>query len=368
VKAAILEAPATDLVVDRIDIQEPRSGEVLVRLAASGVCHSDLHVVHGTQTTPLPSVLGHEGAGSVEAVGPNVTSVKVGDHVVLSWTPYCGRCVFCLSGQPNLCSMVAATMSKGTLMDGTSRLTRSGKPVYHYSFISSFAEYAVVPESGCVVIEPHIPLDKAALVGCAVMTGVGAAINTARVQPGSVVAVMGAGGVGLNAIQGSRLAGAASIIAIDVNSAKLVRARTFGATHVINSAKVNALAAVRELTKGIGADYTFEAVGRPETMRQCWEMARSGGTVVMIGISPEGSELSLPANRVVREERRLLGSFYGSARPHIDMPMILNLYMAGKLMLDELVTHRFSLEQINEAVHALESGEAIRPVIILDNP
>lgn len=367
-KAAILEAPATDLVVDRIDIQEPHSGEVLVRLAASGVCHSDLHVVHGTQTTPLPSVLGHEGAGSVEAVGPNVTSVKVGDHVVLSWTPYCGRCVFCLSGQPNLCSMVAATMSKGTLMDGTSRLTRSGKPVYHYSFISSFAEYAVVPESGCVVIEPNIPLDKAALVGCAVMTGVGAAINTARVQPGSVVAVMGAGGVGLNAIQGSRLAGAASIIAIDVNPTKLARARTFGATHVINSAKVNALAAVRELTKGIGADYTFEAVGRPETMRQCWEMARSGGTVVMIGISPEGSELSLPANRVVREERRLLGSFYGSARPHIDMPMILNLYMAGKLMLDELVTHRFSLEQINEAVHALESGEAIRPVIILDNP
>lgn len=367
-KAAILEAPATDLVVDRIDIQEPRSGEVLVRLAASGVCHSDLHVVHGTQTTPLPSVLGHEGAGSVEAVGPNVTSVKVGDHVVLSWTPYCGRCVFCLSGQPNLCSMVAATMSKGTLMDGTSRLTRSGKPVYHYSFISSFAEYAVVPESGCVVIEPNIPLDKAALVGCAVMTGVGAAINTARVQPGSVVAVMGAGGVGLNAIQGSRLAGAASIIAIDVNPTKLARARTFGATQVINSAKVNALAAVRELTKGIGADYTFEAVGRPETMRQCWEMARSGGTVVMIGISPEGSELSLPANRVVREERRLLGSFYGSARPHIDMPMILNLYMAGKLMLDELVTHRFSLEQINEAVHALESGEAIRPVIILDNP
>ncbi|MFL5691085.1 MAG: zinc-binding dehydrogenase [Ktedonobacteraceae bacterium] len=367
-KAAILEAPATDLVVDRIDIQEPRSGEVLVRLAASGVCHSDLHVVHGTQTTPLPSVLGHEGAGSVEAVGPNVMSVKVGDHVVLSWTPYCGRCVFCLSGQPNLCSMVAATMSKGTLMDGTSRLTRSGKPVYHYSFISSFAEYAVVPESGCVVIEPNIPLDKAALVGCAVMTGVGAAINTARVQPGSVVAVMGAGGVGLNAIQGSRLAGAASIIAIDVNPTKLARARTFGATQVINSAKVNALAAVRELTKGIGADYTFEAVGRPETMRQCWEMARSGGTVVMIGISPEGSELSLPANRVVREERRLLGSFYGSARPHIDMPMILNLYMAGKLMLDELVTHRFSLEQINEAVHALESGEAIRPVIILDNP
>ena len=366
-KAAILEAPATDLVVDRIDIQEPRSGEVLVRLAASGVCHSDLHIVHGTQTTPLPSVLGHEGAGSVEAVGPNVTSVKVGDHVVLSWTPYCGRCVFCLSGQPNLCSMVAATMSQGTLMDGTSRLTRSGKPVYHYSFISSFAEYAVVPESGCIVIEPDIPLDKAALVGCAVMTGVGAAINTARVQPGSVVAVIGAGGVGLNAIQGSRLAGAASIIAIDVNPAKLARARTFGATHVINSAEVNALAAVRELTKGIGADYTFEAVGRPETMRQCWEMARSGGTVVMIGISPEGSELSLPANRVVREERRLLGSFYGSARPHIDMPMILNLYMAGKLMLDELVTHRFSLEQINEAVHSLESGEAIRPVIILDN-
>ena len=365
-KAAVLEAPAKDLVVDRVEIQEPRSGEVLVRLAASGVCHSDLHVIHGTQTTPLPVVLGHEGAGVVESVGPNVTRVKVGDHVVLSWTPYCGQCAYCQSGHPNLCEVVYATMGNGTLFDGTSRLSRAGKPLYHYSFISSFAQYSVVPESGCVVIEPDIPLDKAALVGCAVMTGVGAAINTAHVHPGSAVAVIGAGGVGLNAIQGARLAGAAPIIAVDVNPAKLALARTFGATHVVNAAEVNAVATIRDLTKGMGADYTFEAVGRPETMRQCWEMARPGGTVVMVGIAPEGSELALPANRIVREERRLVGSFYGSARPHIDMPMILNLYTAGKLMLDELVTHRFSLEQINEAVHTLESGEAVRPVIIYE--
>jgi len=187
------------------------------------------------------------------------------------------------------------------------------------------------------------------------------------VQPGSTVAVIGAGGVGLNTMQGAKLAGANSIIAIDVNPLKLALAATFGATHVINAAEVNAVAAVRELTKGVGVDYGFEAVGRPETMRQCWEMVRPGGTVVMVGIAPEGSELSLPANRVVREERHLVGSFYGSARPHIDMPMILELYMAGKLKLDELATHRFSLEKINEAVHALESGEAIRPVIIYDN-
>jgi S-(hydroxymethyl)glutathione dehydrogenase/alcohol dehydrogenase len=366
-KAAILEASATDLVVEQIDCQEPQAGEVLVRIAASGVCHSDLHVIHGTQTTPLPVVLGHEGAGIVEAVGPNVTRVKVGDHVVLSWVPYCGQCVHCLAGRPNLCSAAYAVMAKGTLLDGTSRLSRSGKPVYHYSFISSFAEYAVVPESGCVVIEPDIPLDKAALVGCAVMTGVGAAINTAHVQPGSTVAVIGAGGVGLNAIQGARLAGAASIIAIDVNPSKLAHARVFGATHLINAAEVDVDAAIRELTKGVGVDYSFEAVGRQETMRQCWEIARPGGMVVMVGIAPEGKELSLPANRVVREERRLMGSFYGSARPHVDMPMILNLYMAGKLLLDELVTHRFSLEEINDAVHALESGEAIRPVIIYEN-
>jgi S-(hydroxymethyl)glutathione dehydrogenase/alcohol dehydrogenase len=217
-----------------------------------------------------------------------------------------------------------------------------------------------------VVIEPDIPLDKAALVGCAVMTGVGAAINTAHVQPGSTVAVIGAGGVGLNAIQGARLAGAASILAVDVHPAKLARATTFGATHLVNAAETDAIAMVRELTRG-GADFSFEAVGHPQTMRQCWDMTRPGGTVVMIGIAPEGSELSLPANRVVREERRLMGSFYGSARPHIDMPMILNLYMAGKLLLDELVTHRFSLEQINEAVHTLESGEAIRPVVIYNN-
>jgi len=255
-------------------------------------------------------------------------------------------------------------MANGTLLDGTSRLSRSSRPVYHYSFISSFAEYAVVPEAGCVVIRPDIPLDKAALVGCAVMTGVGAALNTAHVQPGSTVAVIGAGGVGLNVMQGAQLAGALSIIAIDVNPSKLALARTFGATHTINAAEVEAVAAVRELTKGVGADFSFEAVGRPQTMRQCWEMARSGGTAVMVGVSPEGSELSLPANRVVREERRLMGSFYGSARPHIDMPMILELYMAGKLKLDELVTHRFSLDQINEAVSSLESGEAVRPVII----
>jgi S-(hydroxymethyl)glutathione dehydrogenase/alcohol dehydrogenase len=258
-------------------------------------------------------------------------------------------------------------MAQGNLLDGSSRLSRSGKPIYHYSFISSFAEYTVVPEAGCVVIRPDLPLDKAALVGCAVMTGVGAAVNTARVQPGSAVAVVGAGGVGLNVMQGAQLAGAVSIIAIDINPTKLALARTFGATHAINAAEADAVAAVRALTGGIGADFSFEAVGNPRTMRQCWEMARPGGTVVMVGIAPEGSELSLPANRVVREERRLMGSFYGSARPHIDMPMILELYMAGKLKLDELVTHRFPLEQINQAIHSLESGEAIRPVIMYDN-
>ncbi|HEX6482324.1 MAG TPA: Zn-dependent alcohol dehydrogenase [Ktedonobacteraceae bacterium] len=366
-QAAILEAPATDLIVERIDIQEPKRGEVLVRLAASGVCHSDLHVVHGTQTTPLPAVLGHEGAGVVEAIGPEVKRVQVGDHVILSWTPSCGQCAFCQSGHPNLCTVVYETMGNGTLMDGTSRLSHDGKPVYHYSFISSFAEYCVVPESGCVVIEPDIPLDKAALVGCAVMTGVGAVLNTAQVRPGSAVAVIGSGGVGLNAIQGANLAGAATIIAVDVSPAKLERALAFGATHLVNAAQVDAVQAVRELTSGLGADYTFEAVGRSETMRQCWEMARPGGKVVMIGIAPAGSELSLPANRLVREERCLMGSFYGSARPHIDMPLILKLYMAGKLKLDELVTHRFSLEQINDAVRVLDAGEAIRPIIVYNH-
>ena len=366
-KAAILEAPATELVVESIDCQEPQAGEVLVRIAASGVCHSDLNVVHGTQTSPLPVVLGHEGAGIVEAVGPNVTRVRVGDHVVLSWVPSCGQCVYCLSGHPNLCSVAYTAMAKGTLLDGTSRLSRSGKPLYHYSFISSFAEYTVVPEAGCIVIQPGIPLDRAALVGCAVMTGVGAALNTAHVQPGSTVAVIGAGGVGLNVMQGAQLAGAVSIIAIDVNPSRLTRAGTFGATHTINAAETDAVAAVRKLTKGEGADFSFEAAGRPETMRQCWEMAHPGGTVVMVGIAPQGSELSLPANRVVREERRLTGSFYGSARPHIDMPMILELYMAGKLKLDELATHHFPLAQINEAVHSLESGEAIRPVIVYEH-
>jgi len=367
VKAAILEAPATELIVEDIEYQEPLTGEVLVRIAASGVCHSDLHVVHGTQSTPLPVVLGHEGAGIVEEVGDNVKRVKVGDHVVLSWVPYCGQCQYCLSGHPNLCSVVYSSLAAGTLLDGTSRLIRRGGPLYHYSFISSFAEYAVVPESGCVVIRPEIPLDKAALVGCAVMTGVGAAINTAQVRPGSSVAVIGAGGVGLNIMQGAQLAGAAVIIAIDLNPSKLERATTFGATHVINPSQIDPFEAIRQLTGGVGVDYSFEAVGLPGTMRQCWEMARPGGTVVMVGIAPEGSKLTLPATRVVREERRLMGSFYGSARPHVDMPMILDLYIAGKIKLDELATHRFSLEEINHAVQALESGEAVRPIIVYDN-
>ncbi|MBI2938854.1 MAG: Zn-dependent alcohol dehydrogenase, partial [Chloroflexi bacterium] len=326
-------------------------------------CHSDLHVMRGDVPAPLPAILGHEGAGVVEAVGDGVTSVKPGDHVVFLWRASCGHCYFCSRGRPALCDMGAGIRWSGRLADGTSRYRRDAEEIRHFAGVSSFAEYSVLPEAGVIPIRRDVPLDKAATVGCAVMTGVGAAINAAKVEPGASVVVIGCGGVGLNVIQGAALAGAERIIAVDVLPNKLEYARVFGATHTLNARDGGVVEAVRELTEGRGADYAFEVIGRPETIRQVYEVIRRGGTAVVVGIAPTTAEVSLNASSIMLQEKTLRGTLYGSCVPHTDVPRLLGLYVAGKLKLDELISREYPIEQINDAFAALERGEVARSII-----
>jgi S-(hydroxymethyl)glutathione dehydrogenase/alcohol dehydrogenase len=363
-RAAVLTAVDQPLTVEDVALAPPGPGEVAVRLRASGVCHSDWNVVSGATPNPLPVVLGHEGAGVVEDVGEGVTAVAEGDHVVLSWLPSCGRCFFCTQGRPILCEWSTPAMLAGTMPDGTTRLSRNGAPVYHYSFLSTFAERCVVPEESCVPIRKDAPLEIAALVGCAVMTGIGAAMNRAKVEPGSSVAVFGAGGVGLSAVIGSRLAGAATVIAVDPLPFKRELALELGATDVLDPANGDTPAAVRELTAGRGADYAFDAAGARGLVRAAYDSVRPGGTVVAIGIPPADEEPRLPGPRLPREEKIVTGSLYGSCRPHVDMPLVLDLFMAGRLPLDRLVTRTYALDDVNDAFTAMRAGEVARGVIV----
>jgi S-(hydroxymethyl)glutathione dehydrogenase/alcohol dehydrogenase len=363
-KAAVFHEHNAPLKVEDIDIDKPKGGEVLVKLAASGVCHSDLSVINGTIPFPSPpAVLGHEGAGVVEEIGRDVTAVKPGDHVILSWRPSCGKCGYCVSGRPQLCQTIALPILQGYLPDGTSRLHKGGTEIKHFTGVSSFAEYAVVPETGIVKIRTDVPLEGAALVGCGVMTGVGAAINTARVAPGSSVAVIGCGGVGLNVVQGAALAGAEKIIAIDLNPKKLELAKQFGATHFVNPKDGDPVSQVMALTDGLGTDYAFEVIGRADTAVQAYNSIRPGGTAVVVGVAKPDDMITIPAVSLL-QEKTLKGSIYGSARPSIDMPKILDLYMNKKLKLDELVSRRIKLEEINLAFEWMEKGEVARSVII----
>jgi len=364
VKAAVLRTPGKPLAIEALSLADPRAHEVRLRIGATGLCHSDLHVIEGDMAVPLPVVLGHEGAGVVEAVGAGVTRVKRGDHVALSWAPECGVCRYCVAGRPNLCTASAPRVLDGTLLDGTTRLEDSaGKGVFHYSFLSTFAECAVVPEASCIPIDREAPFAPASLVGCAVMTGIGAAINTARVRPGSTVAVLGLGGVGLNVVQGAALCGAERIVGIDSNSAKARTAAVFGLTDFLDP-RVGPLAEqMRSLLGGELADYAFEAIGNPATMTSAYEITARGGTVVYIGIAADGATLELPATRLPREEKIVTGSFYGGARPLIDFPKILDLYMKGRLKLDELITERLPLARINEGFDRMRRGDAIRVVV-----
>ena len=361
-KAAVLHAPRTPFEVEDLVLDSPRAGEVLVRIAAAGVCHSDWHFVSGDLNTPLPAVLGHEGAGVVEEVGPNVTSVKPGDHVVLLWRAGCGRCEYCSAGRPALCSAGRAMRSAGMLLDGTSRLHGRAGEVKHFLGVSCFAERAVVPEMSLLPIGADVPLELAALVGCAVMTGVGAVVNTAAVRPGTSVLIIGAGGVGLSAVMGARLAGADPIIVSDLVSAKLDLARELGATHVLDG-RSDLVESVREVTSE-GVDFAFECIGNSALLAQAVKALRRGGTAVAVGLPRVDAEVSVNVVELVTQEKSLRGSIYGSTRHFADIPRLISLYRRGRLPIDRLLGRRYRLSEINDAYRALLNGEFARAVIV----
>jgi S-(hydroxymethyl)glutathione dehydrogenase/alcohol dehydrogenase len=309
---------------------------------------------------PLPVVLGDEGAGVVERVGPGVEQLRPGDHVVVAWTPTCGRCYYCIGGRSNLCD---ARPQPGRLADGTTRLHLDGREIYHYGTVATYSPYTVIGASNAVRISDRIPLDRAALIGCSVMTGVGAVLNTAQVPAGAGLAVFGCGGIGLNAVQGGRLASAQPLIAVDVADNKLEFARAMGATHLLNAAREDVPARIREIT-GRGVDYAVVAVGDTRVAGQAWEALAKGGTCVMVGVPPTGQQIQIEPRSLVSGERRLVGSNYGSARPFVDFPRLVELYLAGKLKIDELITKRYSIEQANEAFEDLASGSLARGVIV----
>jgi S-(hydroxymethyl)glutathione dehydrogenase/alcohol dehydrogenase len=363
----VFHGPGRPLDIQELEVAEPAPGEVLVQLAAAGVCHSDYHVAAGEWTAPVPLVLGHEGAGRIAAVGERVAELNVGDPVVLSWCPSCGRCEFCLTGRPQLCEVVAATTYGSVMYDGSTRLRDRGASVHAYLSVGSFAEYAVVPEMGAVAIQEDVPLDQAALVGCAAATGFGAVVNTARVRVGASVAVIGCGGVGLSAVQGARAASARAIIAIDVNDAKLQLASSLGATHTVNASLEEPVQSVMRLSAGRGVEFAFEAIGLAQTVEQAAAMLAAGGTAVLIGQAAEGVKISLDPSLISDREHKIIGSNYGSCRPHVDFPRILDLHRTGVLDLEALISRRIALEEVDEAFAAMAAGETVRSVIVFES-
>lgn len=364
-KTAVVYEHDKPVVVDDLEVDAPKANEVLIRMVASGVCHSDLSVVNGTIYYDPPVALGHEGAGVIEQVGADVESVRPGDHVVLSFVSYCGNCRMCKIDRVCLCE--GFSTRRGYLLDDTCRLQNSAnQPIPQMARIGTMSEYSVVPEQSLIKVDSHYPLEKAVLVGCGVTTGVGAVLNTAQVEPGSWVAVIGTGGVGLNVIQGAVLASAERIIAIDRVPKKLEFARSFGATDTVNASDADPIEAIRDLTGGLGVDYAFEVIGNPQTIEQAYAIVRPAGTAVIVGVSHHEAAVSLPAQSIVMMEKRLIGSFYGSAVPRVDMPKLLKLYDEGKLKLDELITQNYRLEQVNEAFADLEAGKNARGVILFD--
>ncbi|HWD66244.1 MAG TPA: Zn-dependent alcohol dehydrogenase [Solirubrobacteraceae bacterium] len=366
-KAAVLSGPSQPVEVRDVDLAEPKAGEVLVKIGASGLCGSDLNALDGKRTlVPFPAVLGHEAAGVVEAAGDGVESVSAGDHVVITILPSCGQCVNCLSGRPNHCLRAAQAMSQGNLLDGSSRLHDGEQRLNHFLTVSSFAEYAVVGESNLTPIDSAMPLDRAALIGCAVLTGFGAALRTARVKPGDRVAVFGCGGVGLSAIQGARIAGAQQIIAVDVPPSKLELARAVGATHAINPTDHSDVpAAIGEVTDHHGVDHALEAAGRSETIEQAWQSLAVGGMVTVIGTLRTGTKLTLDAGPLI-EEKRISGCYLGGSSPTSDIPELVTLYLDGELQLDELVSRRIGLSELNHAFGRLRDGTEARQVVVFD--
>ncbi len=351
-KAAVMTGVGKPLEIKEVTLDPPKSTEVLVKILATAVCHSDLNTLNDP-TTPIPQVLGHEGAGEVIEVGSEVTTCKPGDRVVLSWLPYCGTCAYCRAGKPHLCEAAFGPMFGGTLMDGTSRLHLGDKQAYHMSLLSTFAEYAVVPQMSCVVVPKEMPMDIACMIGCGVATGYGAAVRAAKVEPGSSVAVFGLGAVGTNAIQASRLAGASRIIACDIKEDNLAKAKEYGATHTINSLEVEDVPqAIKDLTDGLGVEAAIDCTGNVNVGNIAWRCARKGATIVVVGAYPEGNSLSLPSGGFHRFGKVLRGSFYGDVNPFNDFPRIAQMYLDGKYELDSMVIDKISLDDINVAFDA----------------
>ena len=363
-RAALLVRAGEPLeVVDDIDLEAPRSGEVRVRVVACGVCHSDLSLVQGNFPLMGPTVAGHEAAGVVEQVGAGVTGLAVGDHVVLSPNPACGHCEYCTRGRHAICTN---SMSIATSMfpDGTTRLSRHGDLVFRGLGLAAWADQVVVPEAGAIRIDPDVPLDVACVIGCAVQTGVGAAINTARVEPGDQVLVMGAGGVGISVVQGAAVAGASRIVVSDPSESRREQAMRFGATDVIDPSTADVVARTMELT-GIGADVAFDAVGSAALVETGVEAVRSGGTVVMVGAPPPDQEARINVALAMFTEKRVVGSLLGSCWGPRDIPRLVDLWRAGRLDLDAMVTTRRPLEEVNEALADLDAGRGLRTVLMI---
>ncbi len=362
ITAAVLYDVNKPYSIEPVELDPPKRGEVLVKVGAAGICRSDLHFAKGEATIALPAVLGHEGSGTVEAVGDGVSMVKPGDRVILSFVPNCGHCHSCETGRPHLCDEHART--SGKLFDGTSRLhTLAGQDLTHMGKVACFAEYAVVPEAGCIPAPAALGFPQMALIGCSVTTGVGAAVFNAGVAAGDSVAVIGCGGVGINVIQGARLAGATTIVAVDVKDSALAFARKFGATHTVNARSEAAVERVQAITGG-GAQFAFEAYGGGATTRMAVEMLRKRGTAVIVGIAPIGDAVTLEPLVITRMEKTIRGCYYGSARPRQDMPRIVDWHARGLLDIDGLVTRRYGLRDINRAYEDLESDAVGRGVIV----
>jgi S-(hydroxymethyl)glutathione dehydrogenase / alcohol dehydrogenase len=364
-KAAVFRTPNEPMSIETVSIPAtPPPGDVLVRMKATGLCHSDLHVVVGEWEVPTPMILGHEGSGVVEAVGEGVTGVAVGDHVVISWTPPCRRCRYCVSGRPVLCDEVAQHSANHLSFDGKTRITTlDGEAVYSFAGTGTFGEYTMVPESGAIPVRQDAPFEQASLVGCAVTTGVGAAINTTNFRPDETVVVFGCGGVGLNAIQGARLVGARRIIAVDLSDERLAQGRHFGATDVINSAKENLAERIAELTDGRGVEVAIEAIGLPVTIEAAYASLARGGRAIVAGQVPDGMTITIDPFVMSDSELKLIGSNYGSSRPAIDFPQLVDHYMNDRIDLDALVTRRIKLEEINDGYDEMKQGIGIRSVI-----
>ena len=366
VRAAVAHKAGAPLTIETVQLQGPKAGEVLVEIKATGICHTDEFTRSGADPEGLfPAILGHEGAGIVVEVGPGVTSLKKGDHVIPLYTPECRQCKSCLSGKTNLCTAIRATQGKGLMPDGSSRFSLGGKQVYHYMGCSTFANYTVLPEIAVAKIREDAPFDKVCYIGCGVTTGIGAVINTAKVEPGANVVVFGLGGIGLNVVQGARLVGANKIIGVDLNPARKALGEKFGMTHFVNPKDVQGdlVAHLVELTGG-GADYSFECIGNVDVMRQALECCHRGwGVSVIIGVAGSGQEIKTRPFQLVTG-RVWKGTAFGGAKGRRDVPKIVDWYMEGKINIDDLITHKLKLADINEGFDLMHAGRSIRAVVV----